>query len=223
MSIRAEGVTKEYIRESKGTNRFFAVKETDITIESGALTVLMGRSGSGKSTLLNILAGLIVPSSGRVFLDETDLYALPDAELSRLRNKRIGVIPQGQTALHSLTVMENVMLPYTLYKDAGEKDEQYARYLLEQLDIAELAGAMPSELSGGELRRMAIARALVRKPGVILADEPTGDLDDENTETVFRCLKSFAQDGAAVLVVTHENGAEDYADRLLKMSAGTIQ
>lgn len=223
MSIRAEGVTKEYIRESKGTNRFFAVKETDITIESGALTVLMGRSGSGKSTLLNILAGLIVPSSGRVFLDETDIYALPDAELSRLRNKRIGVIPQGQTALHSLTVMENVMLPYTLYKDAGEKDEQYARYLLEQLDIAELAGAMPSELSGGELRRMAIARALVRKPGVILADEPTGDLDDENTETVFRCLKSFAQDGAAVLVVTHENGAEDYADRLLKMSAGTIQ
>lgn len=223
MSIRAEGVTKEYIRESKGTNRFFAVKETDITIESGALTVLMGRSGSGKSTLLNILAGLIVPSSGRVFLDETDLYALPDAELSRLRNKRIGVIPQGQTALHSLTVMENVMLPYTLYKDAGEKDEQYARYLLEQLDIAELAGAMPSELSGGELRRMAIARALVRKPGVILADEPTGDLDDENTETVFCCLKSFAQDGAAVLVVTHENGAEDYADRLLKMSAGTIQ
>ncbi|MBR2283887.1 MAG: ABC transporter ATP-binding protein [Ruminococcus sp.] len=224
--VRAEGISKEFIRESRGTNRFVAVKQTDLTLSSGELTVIRGRSGSGKSTLLNMLAGLTTPTSGRVLIDGMDIYTLPDKELSELRNRKTGVIPQGQSAIYSLTVMENILLPYTLYGKADEGAEGYAEKLLEELGIAQLRNVMPGELSGGELRRMAIARALIRRPELILADEPTGDLDDENTEVVFNVLKNAAagENGtpAAVLVITHENNAENYADNLLRMNAGQL-
>jgi len=220
MFLKAEQISKEFIRESKDTNRFFAVKQTDFVLEPGTLTVMMGRSGSGKSTLLNMLAGLMAPSSGKILLDDADIYSLPDKELSKLRNQHIGVIPQGQTVLHSLNVLENICLPYTLYgEDPHEAD---ASALLEKLDIANLGTAMPAELSGGELRRMAIARAFIRKPDIILADEPTSDLDDENTKIVFDFLKQSAKDGSAVFVVTHENEAESFADKLFRMNAGEI-
>ncbi len=221
MPLIAEKISREFIREGRGTNRFFAVKEAELELNEGELTVLMGRSGSGKTTMLNMLSGLLAPTEGRVLLDGSDIYSLADKELSRLRNRRIGVIPQGQTAIHSLTVIENVMLPYTLYKE-GEGEQKYAEQLLEGLGIADLAASMPSALSGGELRRMAIARAMVRKPTLILADEPTGDLDDENTAAVFGFLKEAAQNGAAVLVVTHENEAKNYADRIFKMNGGQL-
>ena len=222
MELKAQGVTKEFIRESKGTNRFTAVDSTDLILSGGELTVLLGRSGSGKTTLLNMLAGLLTPTSGSITLDGQDIYSLPDKELSRLRNLHIGVIPQGQTAIHSLTVRENILLPYTLYGDLTGEATVYASELMEQLDIAHLASAKPSELSGGELRRMAIARAYIRKPEIILADEPTGDLDDENTRTVFEALRKAASDGAAVLAVTHESIAEEYADRVFRMNKGVI-
>ena len=170
MELIAEKVTREFVRPSGKTNRFFAVKETDFALQSGRLTVLMGRSGSGKTTLLNMLSGLLMPSSGRITADGKDLYAMPDKELSRFRCEHFGVIPQGQTAIHSLTVTENILLPFALYGDAP--DEARARQLMERLDIADLANARPAELSGGELRRVAIARALVRKPSLIFADEP---------------------------------------------------
>ena len=221
MLLKAEKISKEFIREMKNTNRFLAVQETDFVLESGSLMVLMGRSGSGKSTFLNMLAGLMMPSSGKILLNDTDMYALSDKELSRFRNQHIGVIPQGQTALHSLNVLENICLPYTLYgEDAHQQD---ALQLMEKLDILPLQSAMPSELSGGELRRMAIARAFLRKPDIILADEPTSDLDDENTRIVFSFLKQSAQDGSAVLVVTHENDAVQYADSIFRMNAGLLQ
>ena len=220
MILKAEKLSKEFIRESRGTNRFPAVKETDMAISSGELIVIMGRSGSGKTTLLNMLAGLLTPTSGRVLLDGTDIYTLGDRELSKLRNRNIGYIPQGQTAIHSLNVLENVLLPYTLYKESG--CEQYAQELLTELDIIGLKSAMPSELSGGELRRMSIARALARRPEIVLADEPTGDLDDENTAIVFGFLKKIAADGAAVIVVTHENEAEKYAGRVFRMDGGVL-
>ncbi len=221
MILKAEKISKEFIREMKNTNRFFAVQETDFILESGSLTVLMGRSGSGKSTLLNMFAGLMLPTSGKILLDNTDMYSLPDKELSEFRNRHIGVIPQGQTALHSLNVLENVCLPYTLGgEDAHEAD---ALALLETLEIAPLQAAMPAELSGGELRRMAIARAFLRKPEIILADEPTSDLDDETTKIVFSFLKHAAQNGSAVFVVTHENDAVQYADRVFRMNAGILE
>ena len=220
MTLQAEGIRREFLRESRGTNCFVAVETTDLRLEAGTLTVLTGRSGSGKSTLLNMLAGLLQPSSGRVLLGGEDLYALPDRALSRLRNEKIGVIPQGQTALHGMTVLQNVCLPYTLYGAAPHEDD--ARALLSRLDIGALADEMPASLSGGELRRVAIARAMLRKPLLLLADEPTADLDDENTAAVFGILREAAKDGAAVFVVTHERDAADYADRVLRMHAGTV-
>jgi len=221
MNVRAEQIAKEFLRERQGTNRFQAVKQTDFSLSGGEVAVMTGRSGSGKSTLLNMLAGLLMPTSGKIFIDDVDIYSLSDKELSKLRNEKIGVIPQGQTALHSLNVLENVCLPCTLYGE--EMPENFAMELLERLDIADLRDVMPSELSGGEMRRMAIARALIKKPSVILADEPTGDLDDENTKIVFEFLKSVAKEQhSAVFIVTHENDGANYADRLYTMNAGTI-
>ena len=219
--LEAQGIRKEFIRQGKGTNRLVAVQDTDLTLGAGELTVLMGRSGSGKSTLLNMLAGLLAPTAGRILLDGEDLYAMEDRALSRLRNARIGVIPQGQTALHSLTVLENVLLPVRMYDPKADAAPE-ALALLESLGIAELQQDKPAALSGGELRRMAIARAVIRRPQIILADEPTGDLDDENTAIVFDFLRESARNGAAVLVVTHEGDAVQYADRIFRMNAGVL-
>ena len=221
MILRTENVTRQYFRQGKGTNVFTALQETSLSISGGKLIEIMGRSGSGKSTLLNVCAGLLEPTTGKVFLDDTDLYALEDKERSRLRNQAIGVIPQGQTGLRSLTVLENVLLPCEMYGITGQ--EEYAMELLERVGIADLAGTNPSELSGGEMRRLSIARALIRNPGVLLADEPTGDLDDENTHVVLGMLRRFADEGTAVLLVTHESDAEEYADEVYRMEKGILK
>ena len=227
MKLTAQGVTKDFIRRSSGTNILNAVHETDLGLEGGTLTVLMGRSGGGKTTLLNILSGLLTPTSGKVILThedgDIDLYSLEDKALSALRNRSFGVIPQGQTGIQSLTVTENILLPYTLTGKAPKEALTRAQALMEDLDITHLAEARPRELSGGELRRMAVIRALIRSPQVIFADEPTGDLDDENTSRVFGLLKAEAQRGAAVLIVSHEGCAADYADTVLRMDAGVIK
>lgn len=221
MTLTAENITRQYFRKSRGSNVFLALKETDLIIEPGRLIEVCGRSGSGKSTLLNILAGLLAPTTGRVMYDGADIYAMEDAERSKFRNLNMGIIPQGQTGLHSLTVLENVTLPCSMY---GEKaPNERAMELLEQVGIAELASAYPNELSGGEMRRLSIARAMLRNPGVILADEPTGDLDDENTHAVLRLLREAADKGAAVLLVTHENEAAKYADSVFVMEGGTLR
>lgn len=223
MPLSAESLTKQFIRESKNANCFSAVDDVSLRLEEGTVTVLTGRSGGGKTTVLNMMSGLLAPTKGRVLLDDSDIYSLADKELSRLRNRRFGVIPQGQTAIHSLNVMQNIMLPYTLYNERADEDTlKRAEELLERLDIAGLSASKPAELSGGELRRMAIARAVIKKPDFIFADEPTGDLDDENTKTVFEFLRSAADEGAAVLIVTHEECAAAYADRVIKMASGKI-
>ncbi|HEX2999000.1 MAG TPA: ATP-binding cassette domain-containing protein [Armatimonadota bacterium] len=172
--------------------------------------------------MLNLLAGLLTPSEGTVFLDERELYHLSDTERSRLRNRMIGVIPQGQTALQNLTVLENVLLPCALYPD-GDGSLGRARELLEQVGISHLASAMPASLSGGELRRMAVARSLVRQPEVIMADEPTSDLDGENTAAVISLLRQAADRGASVLLVTHELDILEHADVVYHMENGTLK
>ena len=220
MIIRAEGVSKQYFRKTQLANYFYAVQETDIRLEEGKITAVMGRSGSGKSTLLNMLAGLLQPSGGKVLWGGTDIYSLGDRELSRLRNANTGVIPQGQTSLAALTVLENVKLPCLMYGKAAA--DEYAAELLETVGIAHLADSYPTELSGGENRRLAIARALIQRPSVIFADEPTGDLDDENTKTVLSLLRNTADNGTAVLLVTHEADAVNYADTLYKMDGGIL-
>lgn len=233
MELRAEGISRRFLRKSGSSNIFMALEETDFLLPEGQLTEVTGRSGSGKSTLLNILGGPLAPTAGKVYLGAEDMYALSDASRSVLRNRHIGIIPQGQTALHSLTVLENVLLPRRMYpkpngpENAVEvlspaEEETRARTLLEKVGISHLAEVWPNELSGGEMRRLAIARALMMQPEIILADEPTGDLDDENTGAVLQLLRDCADAGAAVLLVTHETEAREYADKVWTMRQGRL-
>lgn len=221
-ALEARGVSRAFFRKGRESAQdFYAVRDVNLVLEPGNFTVLKGRSGSGKSTLLNMLSGLLAPSEGEVILDGENLYALDDRALSRVRNAKIGFVPQGQTAIQSLSVVQNVMTPYLMYRD-GDGAEARAASLLECFDIAHLMDSYPRELSGGELRRMSIARALMCDPGFILADEPTGDLDDANTEVVLQALRKRADEGCAVLVVSHESAAERFADCVLRMDAGSL-
>ena len=221
MNLKAENVSKAYYRMTGEANYFYAVKNVNLELQPGAITVLMGKSGSGKTTLLHMLAGLLSPTEGKVTLDARDLYALDDQSLSALRNREIGVVPQGRSALDTLTVMENILLPQALY-GRGKADEEAAKAWMERLDILPLMNAYPAQLSGGELRRMAIARAMAMKPGVLLADEPTGDLDDENTKIVLSAFREKENEDCAILIVTHEEEALPYADQCFKMNGGEI-
>ena len=218
----ARGVSRKFFRKGRDAAQWFdAVSGVDLELAPGEFVVLMGRSGGGKSTLLNMMAGLLAPTEGTVLLAGQDLYALPDEELSRVRNESIGVVPQGQTPLHSLSVVQNVTLPYLMYR-ADDEVEARALELLDSLGIRHLADSYPSELSGGEMRRMAIARALVCDPAVILADEPTSDLDDENTQIVLKKLRAMADAGTSVLVATHDQAAIPFADRVLRIDGGHL-
>ena len=220
--LRAENLSMRYFRKTGQANHFFAVRNANLTLCPGEVTLLMGRSGSGKTTLLNILAGLLTPTGGKVWLDDADLYTMPDGALSRLRNAKFGVIPQGRSAVDTLTVMENVLLPGRLRGEKG--DAEKALRWLDALGIADLGDARPAELSGGELRRMAVARALAGDPEIILADEPTGDLDDENTAAVLALLRKFAvEDGRTVLLVTHDSEALPWGDRVYRMESGVLR
>ena len=217
MNISAENIGKEYSKKSRTVT---AVQTTSAEFESGKLTVIFGRSGSGKTTLLNILSGLIKPTSGSVTYDGKDIFSLDDRELSKFRAGNIGYIPQGQSSLSALTVAENLILPAALIGRDIPDDE--VEKLLITVGLADLKNAYPNELSGGELRRLAIARALINKPSVIFADEPTNDLDDENTRIVFELLKKTAKQGTAVIAVTHDTTAADHADIIYRMDAGVL-
>ena len=225
MIIKAIEIKRDYLREGRESNIFTAVHPTDFTLEGGQLAEIIGRSGSGKTTFVNMLAGLLLPTSGSVMVDEEDLYAMDDAARSALRNRCIGMIPQGQTGLQSLTVLENICAPAVMYPDADtdiEKIRERARMLMQMVGIEDLSHVYSNELSGGELRRLAIARALINDPGIIIADEPTGDLDDETTEMVLILLRKTADEGAAVLMVTHEKEAASYADLIYSMDKGIL-
>ena len=221
MELRAEKISRDFLRPSAPQGFFMAVEETDFSLRAGALIAITGRSGSGKSTLLHILGGLMKPVTGRVLLDETDIYALGEAECDALRRCHIGIAPQRLMSLAALTVRENILLPALL---TGQEETAAVRadVLMERLGIRKLASVAPSELSGGELRRVTIARALVTQSGILLADEPTGDLDEENTRSVLSLLRETADAGTPVLLVTHEREAAAYADAAYTMTAGKL-
>lgn len=221
MKLRAENISQDFLRDSAREGYIVAVAETDLCLSSGTVTAVMGRSGSGKSTLLHILGGLLPPVTGKVFVGATDLYALPEDARAELRSSNLGIVPQQLMSLRALTVRENVLLSALLYgREQGVST--HADALMERLGIAHLAQVYPSELSGGELRRMMIARALAGTPQILLLDEPTGDLDAENTRRVLELVRETAGAGTAVLLVTHERAAASYADVCYTMAEGRL-
>ena len=222
MMVQAEGIARDFFRSGKGTNIFTAVYETDFILEEGKITELIGRSGSGKTTFAQMLAGLLTPTRGRVLINGQDFYTLEDGARSLFRNRHIGIVPQGRTALSKMTVLENILLPAAMYGETEGKEEK-AEGLLERMGIADLREVYANELSGGELKRMSIARALINEPEILVADEPTGDLDDETTEAVLSLLRDYAGRGKAVLMVSHDREAVRYADRLYRMEKGILR
>lgn len=216
--VTVANLVKEYPRNGSA---FAAVSEVNLQVRPGELLGIVGRSGSGKTTLLNLIAGLLKPSSGTVRIQGVDINSLADAKLSRLRNECIGFVPQGQSLLPNLTVFDNVRLPHYF----ADRDDDVARrtdFLLEELGIAHLAGAYPASLSGGEMRRVAIARAMVNRPPLLLADEPTSDLDMDNIHAVMDIFARLADKGVAVLFSTHEDEAVRRAGRVMEMAGGVL-
>jgi putative ABC transport system ATP-binding protein len=214
----AENLTKIY---ENGSRKITAVAEVNLKIQSGSITAVIGRSGSGKSTLLNMLSGLLKPDEGSVLLNGQDIYRLDDYTLSKLRNEKMGIIPQGRSILNNLNVIDNVCLPYYIYN----KDKSCiskASELLERVGIGNLSELYPKSLSGGELKRVAIARALINSPDIVFADEPTSDLDTDNTKAVIKLLREMADSGKAVVLVTHETDTIADADEVWSMSAGVL-
>ncbi len=220
MKLQAKKAGKQFIRRREDGNIFWAVKDEELALTGGRFMAVYGPSGSGKSTLLAMLAGILKPTEGQILLDDVDLYSMPDGKQAEFRTKHISMIPQGQTAVQSLNVLENVLLSCYFRKDLKGQEEtlkKRAEELLKILKIDSLKAVMPREMSGGELRRMAVARALLPEPDVVLADEPTADLDDVNTKIVLECLKQTAKSNKAVLVVTHDPKVMEYADEVVNM------
>lgn len=274
-------LTRQFVR--RGTP-FDAVSHVNLTVDAGEFIAIVGRSGNGKSTLINMVAGLIRPTSGTVSVAGRNVADLGDKALSVLRNRTIGFVTQSQTLLGNLTVLDNVILPATMFPEplpfaqnaeatdavaqvdavastdavaqaaatndeaavdlfmpdviapitdrenmpsntAASRPDLFAtrsRMLLTQLGVADLADSYPRELSGGEMRRVSIARALMNQPSLLIADEPTGDLDQESTDIVMRLLRDQVNNGTAILMVTHDPDALEYADRVYRMDAGVL-
>ncbi|MDR1728141.1 MAG: ABC transporter ATP-binding protein [Acidobacteriota bacterium] len=217
--VEVKGLSKEY---APGVA---AVAGVDLALGAGEFACVTGRSGSGKSTLLNMVAGVLRPTSGAVLLDGLDLFGVSDREASLVRNAKIGYVSQGANLLGGLSVLDNVRLPFFLAA-AGRSGDAAAKAaaLLEQVGLGRFARTRtrPGEISGGEARRVAIARALVNDPSLVLADEPTGDLDPENAAAVMELFRQIAHQGVAVLLATHDPAAAALADRALRMEQGRL-
>jgi putative ABC transport system ATP-binding protein len=218
--IRVQGITKVY---ESGANKVRALRGVDLTVETGEMIAVMGASGSGKSTLMNILGCLDVPTSGSYDLDGTRVDGLSRNELADLRNRKLGFVFQGFNLLARTRALENVELPL-LYDRAGRwRDTRaVAAKALERVGLGDRVDHQPSELSGGQQQRVAIARALVTEPRLLLADEPTGNLDSRTSVEVMELFQELNDQGITVLLVTHEHDIARYAKRIIEVRDGRI-
>ena len=218
--LRAEGIGKTY---AKGTSlETQALKPSNLEIEAGVFYAIIGRSGSGKSTLLHILGGLDRPTEGKLFIENEDVFELKDKELAKLRRRRIGFVFQAYNLLSEHTAEENILMP--IHLDGREVDTEYYNRVIEALSITNKLKNYPDELSGGEQQRVAIARALVSRPAILLADEPTGNLDPSTGDEVLRLLKSISHTfNQTVILVTHDMEIAAMADRIIKLNEGRIE
>ena len=219
MLLEVKNLRKEYKR---GTQHFSAVNNVSFSMAQNDFTSIMGKSGSGKTTLLNMIAGLLTPTQGKVAINGTNLFELDDKQVSAFRNQNIGYIPQGSSLLPNLTALENIRLPFSLTKRENQSSLNYALQLLEKAKISYLKDTYPANMSGGEMRRIAILRALICQPQIVIADEPTSDLDEESSTQIMTLLTDIHQQGTGLLIVTHDNDVANYSQRTLKMSSGRL-
>ena len=216
--VRLQGVSKIY---GSGDAQVRALDDVSVGFGAGEFTAIMGPSGSGKSTMMHILAGLDAPTAGHVFVEDTDITALKDTALTKLRRDRIGFVFQSFNLVPTLDARANILLPMRLAGKAPEKE--WFDLIVNSLGIADRLSHRPSEMSGGQQQRVAVARALMSRPAVIVADEPTGNLDSHSTDEVMDLLRRAVDElSQSVIMVTHDTATAAYADRVLVCRDGRI-
>ena len=204
-----------------GENEVHALDGVDLAVEKGEFLAVVGTSGSGKSTLLHMLGGLDRPTSGRVTVDGKDIFTLKDEELTIFRRRKIGFVFQSYNLIPVLNVYENIVLPIQL--DGGRPDEEYIQGVIRTLGLESKLNNLPNQLSGGQQQRVAIARALATKPAIILADEPTGNLDSKTSQDVLGLLKITGQKfKQTIVMITHNEEIAQLADRIIRIEDGRI-
>ncbi len=218
--ISVQNVSKIYVTKSLTVP---AVHNVSLEVDPGEFVVITGRSGSGKTTLLSLVAGLTRPTSGQVLLDDVAVWSLPDKEQSLLRNEKIGFVFQFPSLLPALTALENVMLPAMFGGKRNGHVQERAGHLLEQVGLADKLRSYPRQLSGGQQQRVVIARALMNEPELLLADEPTSDLDEMTEREIMSLFRDIHQQtGVTVLLVTHSAELGQYGTRSIQMAGGEI-
>ncbi|WP_271714108.1 ABC transporter ATP-binding protein [Anaeromicropila herbilytica] len=216
--LKAMNLKKYY---GSGVKQVKALDEIDLAIEEGEFVAVVGTSGSGKSTLLHMLGGLDYPTEGKVYVDDQDIFNLKDEALTIFRRRKIGFIFQSFNLIPVLNVYENIVLPIQL--DGNTIDQEYVDEVIEILGLSEKKESLPSELSGGQQQRVAIARALASKPAIILADEPTGNLDSRTSHDVISLLKITSEKfGQTIVMITHNESIASLADRVIQIEDGRI-
>lgn len=216
--LRVENLTKIY---GKGDTAVTALKDISFTMEKGQFLAIIGPSGSGKSTLLHIIGGVDTPTSGKVFVDGTDIYSLDRSQLAIFRRRQIGLIYQFYNLIPVLDVEENITLPLLL--DRRKEDTGRLRELLATLNLEDRVSHLPNQLSGGQQQRVSIGRALINNPALVLADEPTGNLDSKNSEEIISLLKLYNQKyNQTLIVITHDERIALQADRIISIEDGMI-
>jgi putative ABC transport system ATP-binding protein len=216
--IDVSGVTKSYRTQNSEVR---AVDNVQFEVQSGDFVMILGRSGCGKSTLLGMLAGLIRPTAGAIRLNGQEIWTLSEASMAGYRAKEIGFVFQFSGLIPTLTALENVILP-TLFLPNGAESLMKARALLERVGMSDRADAYPMTLSSGEMKRVAIARALINDPALIIADEPTGDLDVDTEYEIMELFRELNNEGTTIIMVTHNPDLVPYATRTYRMDRGNV-
>ena len=217
--LKVENLTKSY---GKGEAKVDAIKNINLSINKGEFVAIVGPSGSGKSTLLHLLGGVDKPTSGKVYINDVDIYNLKEKDLSIFRRRNVGLIYQFYNLIPVLSVKENILLPAEL--DNRKIDKDYLDDLLKTLGLKERANHLPNELSGGQQQRTSRGRALINRPSIVLADEPTGNLDSKNSKEVLELLKlSVRKYNQTLIMITHDPSIALQADRVITIEDGTIK